>query len=459
MRRWWLLAGVVAAGAAAAGVLLFGAGGPAGARPERFILIVVDSLRADHLGCYGSEQGLTPNIDAFAAQALRFDNAYAASSYTFASNAALLTSKYPHEVRGDQPSHVADEATTLAEYFKAARYDTAAFSAHFIISRTGNFQQGFDTFHHADRQDDAIVKRCCNWLSRHRDGKYFVMLYLWDPHLPYRSQRITPELQAKLARVRAKVRTGDPPRALDLRRPKITPNPSGDKECSMLEVEVLHELYEGAIEQADLRVGRVLREIGDDDGAVVAVVSDHGEEFLDHGGLRHMLTLYQELLHIPCIVRVPGEAPRVVRSPVSNIDLTPTFLQLAGIAPPDGLRGRAVISDFETRPIFSECGWIRSYDIDRYGVRLGDQTLVYTVHDLPAEPRVPAGGVWERYDLGSDPGQHRPLPIEPASKLRGLLQDYYNQTQERLKPYRSIQIKKLNKDMLEKLRALGYTAN
>ncbi|UCH36033.1 MAG: sulfatase [Armatimonadota bacterium] len=456
MKRLWLV--ICLAVLAIAALALWLSRAASQSSPERFIIIVVDSLRADHVGSYGSEKGLTPNIDAFAATATQFDNAYSAAPYTFASNAALLTGKYPHEVRGRSPGRVADEAITLAEYFRAAGYATAAFSAHFIITRECNFQQGFEAFMHADRQDDAMLKRCCNWLSRHKGDRYFVFMYLWDPHLPYRSKDITPELKAKFDSVRPRARNGDPPLGLDIRRPKITPHPSSDKECSRLEVEVLHELYDGAIRQADRRVGRILREIEDDAGTVVAVVSDHGEEWLDHDGLRHMLTLYRELLHVPCIVRVPGEAPRKVATPMSNIDLTPTLLRLAGITVPTGLRGRPVIGDFEARPIFSECGYIRSFSIHRYGVRMGDETLIYSVKDLLAEPPIPEAGVWERYDLARDPDQRKPLPIDADSELHRTLRDYCEETQDRLEPYRRIQMQSLSKDLLEKLRALGYTA-
>jgi arylsulfatase A-like enzyme len=457
--RWWLWASVAVIGA----VIVVGAAtgfwrGLGHRGPDRFVLIVVDSLRADHVGCYGSSKGLTPNIDAFARESIRFTNAYPAASYTLGSNAALLTGKYPHEVRDERPWMVASGATTLPEYLHAANYQTAAFSAHFIISSHSNFQQGFDVFMHADRADDAVVTRCCNWLARHHKERYFVLAYLWDPHLPYRSKDLSPEVRAKLPHVRAPVRTGEVPLSADIRRPRLTPNPSDDTSCSPEEVQVLHALYDGAIRQADRRVGRILKEIGDDPGTAVALVADHGEEWLDHGGLRHMLTLYDELLHVPFILRVPGEAPRVIDTPVSTLDLTPTFLALAGLRRPADLRGRPLTGRIEARPVLSECGYVIRPDTLRYGVRLGDETLIYTVSDLPKEPAVPAGGVWERYDLARDPHQRVSLAVDSGSEAYRLLRDYYREAQKSLQPSRRAQPKVLDEDLLKKLRALGYTA-
>ncbi|UCH36034.1 MAG: sulfatase [Armatimonadota bacterium] len=461
MRKWVIPIGVVALVAAALLIL----GGRVrrdrfGNAPERFILIVIDSLRADHVGCYGSSKDLTPNIDAFAAGGVRFADAFSVAPHTFGSNSGLFTGRYPHEVRALRGMRLANEAVTLAECFAAQGYETAAFSSHFIISRQCNFNQGFKWLLQQDRQDDAMVERCRRWLARHRDDRYFVLLYLWDPHLPYRAKDLSPELQAKCAKVRASVAKGWPPLAPDIRRPKLTPNPSNDAECSPLEVEVLHELYDGAVRQADQRVGRVLEAIGAAPRTVVALLSDHGEEFLDHGGLRHKLTLYRELLHVPFIIRAPRETQRVTDTPVSNLDLMPTLLALAGIPQPGGVKGQPVFDDFGPRPVFAEAGYSLESEIYRYCVRLDAGALIYSVKDLPREPPIPAGGMWEYYDLRRDPRQQAPGTLESApAHLRCLLTRYRADTARRLEPYLKQQPELPDRQTLEKLRTLGYVGD
>ena len=426
--------------------------------PERFVLIVIDSLRADHLGCYGSPKGLTPNIDALGARSVRFANTFAASSWTFPSNAALLTGRYPHEVRDRRALRLADEAKTIAEHLRAAGYATAGFSTHFMVSPHWNTAQGFDQFMLRDRADDQVLGACCRWMARHQGDKYFVLLYLWAPHWPYTPSRVSPELKRKFAHVRRAVRRGNVWMNDETRRPRITAHPRTNLEFSPLEIEVLHGLYDGAIRDADQRVGRVVKELGDDPRAVVAVLADHGEEWLDHGGLRHMHTLYRELLHVPFVLNAPGWSPRVMETPVSNVDVLPTFLSLAGLKTPPGLRGRALEpGNLEVRPVYSEVGYCMDFLVHRYAVRVSDRTAIYTLRDLPNEPAVPKGGVWEEYDLARDPGQHHVLAgAESDGRARELVRDYYKQTMATVGP-RPVRVRKsLDAETARKMRALGY---
>jgi arylsulfatase A-like enzyme len=424
--------------------------------PERVILIVIDSLRADHVGCYGSAGSPTPNIDALAAKGVRFAEAFAASSWTFESNASLLTGMYPHEVRDRRAPRLADDAVTLAEHFRGAGYATAAFSAHFCISGHYKFDQGFDTFALRERDDDATIGICRRWLSRHSGDRYFVLVYLWAPHWPYQPRHVDPETRRKLAGTRPWIARGMLWLNADRRCPRITAHPANADEYSMVEIEALHALYKGAIRDADRRVGEIVRAIGDDPRAVVAVTADHGEEWLDHGGLRHAYTLYRELLHVPLVLRAPGQSPRVVDSPTSAVDVVPTLLALAGIVPPPRLRGRSLLDGTGARPVFSEVGYCADFVVNRYAIRVDARAAIYSRKDLPQEPSIAPDGKWEAYDLARDPEEHAPLRIEANVDLQRLLTNYWRQAMARIGPDASRHSEPLDEETRKKLRALGY---
>jgi arylsulfatase A-like enzyme len=379
-----------------------------------FLIIISDALRRDYVGCYGGTEGLTPNIDAFAKRAVRFDNAYAASSWTVPSNAALLTGRYPREVREPGRMRITRAAATMAEYLQAAGYPTAAFSAHLMMSRTYGFDQGFDSFTCKRLQDQEMGARCMKWLSEHRrGGPFFAFLYLLRPHWPYKPERAGAYLVPRRAKVRDLVRQGRIPLDPKVRVPRLVSHPRGDREMSMEEVNYLHASYKGNIVSTDARIGRVLREAAKIPNLVIIVTSDHGEEWLDHRGLSHMYTLYDELLRIPLLMAIPGGRPRVVTAPVSNLDVLPTVLGLAGIKAPRNLRGTNLLpfDKLGPRPLTAEVNGYNPCGVTRYSVRIGDETLICNLTGLSDEPTAPPGGRFQRYDFVRDPREQHPLPV------------------------------------------------
>ena len=431
--------------------------GPRPGAPS-FLIIVSDALRRDYVGCYGGSEGLTPNIDAFAQRAVRFDNAYAASSWTVPSNAALLTGRYPREVREPGKMRVTRAATTMAESLQGAGYPTAAFSAHLMMSGTYGFDQGFDAFTCKRLQDEEMAARCMKWLSEHRrGGPFFAFLYLLRPHWPYKPEQAGAYLVPRHAKVRDVVRQGRIPLDPKVRVPRLVSNPHGDREMSMEEVNYLHASYKGNIVSTDARIGRVLREAAKIPNLVIIVTSDHGEEWLDHRGLSHMYTLYDELLRIPLMMAIPGRPPRGVASPVSNLDVLPTVLGLAGIKAPRDLRGTNLLpfDKLGPRPLTAEVNGYDPCGVSRYSVRVGDQTLICNFAGLSDEPKPPPGGRFERYDFVRDPHEQHPLPLgdrktRPLWRLMQATNPFTPQAMAHTKRT------KLDAKTLEELRATGY---
>ncbi|UCH35688.1 MAG: sulfatase [Armatimonadota bacterium] len=302
-------------------------------RPMRFVLIVVDSLRADHLGCYGHTGNLTPNMDALAERSLRFDNAIAAGPSTLISNRALLTGLHPDRVIDRENEGLRASAVSLAERFAASGYQTAAFSTHPHITNRFGFAQGFQSFVFRGGDDDAITNMAGKWLASHRRDRFFALVYLLDPHAPYAPQRISSRTRRIAASHRADIA------ALTQIRPGLL-SPAESGTLTAGEVAVLHSLYEDEIREADARVGQLLAAL--DDRTVVVVLADHGEAWREHGTLGHSHDLNTETVHIPLILGTSGVAPGIVSRIVGTADVAPTLLALAGIEAP-GLDGCSLL--------------------------------------------------------------------------------------------------------------------
>jgi len=426
--------------------------------PERFVLIVLDSLRADYLGCYGSREQLTPSLDALAARGVRFTECWSAASWTIESNSGLLTSRYPSEVRAGDGMRLRRDAVTLAETFRAAGYATAAFSSHPLISPDFGFGQGFKTFRLRGHQEDRIADACLKWMKEHRRDRYFVLLSLYAPHFPYRPARIPAALSARLAALPKSTRDGYTPTSGENRLLTIVPKATGKQdEASLEEVAALRDLYALYVREVDARVGRVLQALRDDRRCVVAVTSDHGEEFLEHGYIYHQLTLYSELLHVPLIIRAPGIAPAAVKTPVSGLDVMPTFLALARIAPPRNLAGKRLFptANIGNRVLFSEMDWPRK-SVVRYGARAGDTAVVYSLSGCPPEKPIPPGGRWEAYDLTRDPAEKHLLSTAPARLRQDLLQHTHYAVAARRAAAKDKPTPEAQAGMMRQLRSLGY---
>ncbi len=319
-------------------------------------LISIDTLRADSLSCYGNPRPLTPTLDALAARGVRFAQAFSQAPNTATSHASLFTGLPPwgHRVanissleHGTPALHPA--FTTLAEHFNAAGYATAAVTDDGPLGQGWDLLQGFESVDARYTPIDETVRSALDVLAnREPDRPLFLFVHTYEVHEPYLPPPALVErfgrgydgpLLAALDEVRAEQLEDD---AQPNGRRMLRDQADFDDR----DVRFLRDLYEAGVAHADARLSPLLRALGDD--ALVAVTSDHGEEFGEHGVFGHK-QLYQETLHVPLILALPGGelAGTVVDRPVSLIDLHGTLLAAAGLRPSPGANSadlRAVAS-------------------------------------------------------------------------------------------------------------------
>jgi len=425
------------------------------ARPN-VIVYLVDTLRADRLGCYGGPRPISPRLDAFSRESVLFENATAASAWTRPSVVSLLTGLNPlrhgvHERLDRLPAEIA----TLPGILHADGYQTAAFVSSAVITAQFGFDRGFDVFRQevkeaieATRPTSAWVnEQAFSWLARRdRDRPFFLYLHSLDPHMPYSP----PEPYRKRFAPQADPAAGSVAHVVALRDGQLHPAPH--------EADDLLALYDTEIAANDEAFGRLLdqlRSVGLWDSTVIVFVSDHGEEFLDHGGWEHGASLYQELLHVPLIVkdaRGRGAGRRIAET-VRQVDVLPTVLDLLGKAAPQGIDGQSLLPLLSGSPQRSRSpAAFASLDLDGRrldSVILGRWKLVRTIsHD-----RLPVGE--ELYDVAADPLERTNRATtnrDPAALLAGLLQRAERDGGRATAPGQV----PLDSELEKELRALGY---
>lgn len=447
---------VVAAALLAAG-LLFSCS-KAGERKPSVILIVIDTLRTDVLGCYGSDLAATPGLDAFADEGVLFEAAYSQSPWTLPSFATLFTSTYPgeHGARGSFEERfypVRKDLTTAAESFKAQGYRTAAVVNNIFLKADFGFRKGFDhyDFYPAEifkiRKAGEVTGLALRWLDDHgSDGEpYFLFLHYYDPHFAYRPPS---EMQNRFGGKHTDniKRLKDP---VDLMTGKVSLN-SWDKES-------LRKLYHGEVAYTDQEVKRLLdlaRKKGYLDDAVVVITADHGEEFWDHGGFEHGHTQYDEVVKVPLLFQFPDgkHKGRRIDRPVRLMDVMPTLYEFLGFDPPATFRGKSFLSLIKSggaeyrEPLYFE-GCL--YGSERKALRVNNLKLIYDT----------ATGACELYDLSVDPGELNDLaarkPDETEKFKTALLQIMENLSQAKSNDEAPAD---LSPEMLKILQELGYAS-
>jgi hypothetical protein len=332
-------------------------------RAPNVILVCMDTVRADHLGCYGySARETTPFLDSIASEGLLFADASATACWTKPSVPSIFTGTLPlqhgvyrgsaRDEAGTFSDVLPDEALTLAEAFGESGYQTGAFVRNSQLREGMGFEQGFDVYR--DRAGDAreIRWRATDWLNdRDPERPFFLYLHYLDAHWPYAVPDEYASLYSDPTLVEG-IRSGDW-RAL---RDAVN---DGEQELDPAVLEALVATYDGAIRYIDDQLARLWRDLerqGLAEDTILCVVADHGEEFLEHGKIGHGHGLYEGLLSVPWILRVPGEEARRIEARVSLVDLFPTLLSAAGIRGLDrSLPGVDRMSDAELRlPTISE---------------------------------------------------------------------------------------------------------
>jgi len=392
------------------------------------ILVTIDTLRADHLGCYGYKQIKTPNIDALAADGVRFERAFSVVPVTLPSHTTIMTGTYPmlsgmHDFSGNKLS---PQQPTLASVLKGSGYNTGAVVGAAVLDSRFGLNQGFDYYYdhfefsrleeanldEMERPGNVVADLTLDWLSKNWQKKFFLWMHLYDPHFPY-----------------------NPPEPYSR--------------------EYADHPYDGEIAFADAQLGRLISFLKEQklyDNSIIVVTGDHGESLGEHGEKTHGFFIYNATMHVPLIIHLPGNfAGRVVSDPVSLVDLMPTILAAAGIDIPAQVQGKDLLPELKSKPEIQ--------DRDLYGESFlprihfnwselrGAENTKYHFIDAPRP---------ELYDLAKDPGEtHNVLADKKAvaeemrAKLAGLIRQYSAGKELAEKTG-------LDPALMERLKSLGY---
>ena len=357
------------------------------------ILVVIDTLRADRLPVYGYTAGRAPVLAALAREAVVFDRAYAHAPQTLPSHASMFTGRLPfeHKVRDNLGFTLSDGTATLASMFKAAGYATGGFVSAYVLRPETGIGHGFDVYDarfpamaadrsaaQVQRSGPQTLAAAEAWLKGITSDRFFLFLHLYEPHTPYRA----PERFADLA------------------------------------------AYDGEVAFADEIVGNLfstLRAHGWYDTATIVVLSDHGEGLGDHIEEEHGLFLYDEVVRVPWIMRLPHaqSAGRRVRDPVQHVDLVPTLAAAARLEVPAGLRGRDLAVAASGRGTLAPQGIYAEALYPYY--HFGWSELLSLTDDRYRYIKAPRE---ELYDLERDPDEQTNLAKErgqAATALRSAL--------------------------------------
>jgi arylsulfatase A-like enzyme/Flp pilus assembly protein TadD len=396
------------------------------------VLITIDTLRADHLGCYGYKQIKTPNIDGLAADGVRFESAFAVVPVTLPSHSSMLTGTYPmlsgmHDFSGNKLSPL---QPTLASVLKQAGYKTGAVIGAAVLDSRFGLNQGFDFYYdHFDfsRLDEAnldemerpgnvVADVALDWLANNSQKKFFLWMHLYDPHFPYHP-----------------------------------PDPYSHEYAA--------QPYDGEIAFADEQVGRLLRflkEKGIYQNTVIVLCGDHGESLGEHGEKTHGFFIYNATMHVPLIIRLPEsrlpeKAARTVADPVSLVDLMPTVLGAVELEIPSQVQGRSLLPELRVdqtardRVLYGETFMPRIHF--NWSELRGSENTKYHFIDAPRP---------ELYDLSKDPGEvhnlfteKKAVAEEMRAKLVSLIRDYSAGKEMAEKTG-------LDPALMERLKALGY---
>jgi arylsulfatase A-like enzyme/Tfp pilus assembly protein PilF len=392
--------------------------------PPNVLLVTIDTVRADRIGAYGYTKGATPALDRLAREGVRFADATTQAPLTGPAHAAILTGQYPARlgVRDNATTPIPPGTTTVAETFKTRGYRTGAFVGAFIVGPEYGFGQGFDTIDatfaqfsmgmklQAQRRGGEVTDAALTWL-RGSSSPFFMWVHLYDAHTPY-----------------------DAPAPF---RARFQASP-----------------YDGEVAYVDSCIARLtaaLEESGQLDRTLVAVVADHGEGLGDHGEAEHGLFLYESVLHVPWIMRLPGReaAGTVVKSQVRTIDVAPTIAAVAGLSMAK-VDGESVVPQIrgavprDPAPSYAETfypkwhfGWS-----ELTSVRVGDWKYI----DAPKP---------ELYDLRADAAERNNV-VDARGPLANGLSNEIAKVQAGFGAAATAEAPQPDPETLARLRSLGY---
>ena len=351
------------------------------------VIFLVDTLRRDRVSVYGAPRSTTPAAEGLAREGIVFENAYSLSSWTRASVATLFTSRLPAAAGAlDLKGRLGPSVVTLPQLLRDRGWKTAAFVANVNVSHSTGFSRGFDVFEsvrgpsaaQADPRAAEVVDRAVRFLSSQVSPRFLLYVHVMEPHLPL---------------------------DLDREHRSLFAREGGNASDPFLD-------YDRAIRQADdqfARIAAALRAKGFWDGATVVYTSDHGEEFLEHGGRGHDDTLYEEQIQIPLVVKPPAGriAPGRRQDLVSLADVLPTLAGLYGLPGEASWIGSGLLAPLPERSLY----FTEDFADNRlYALRKGTKKVIVRLYPKLDE---------EVFDLSSDPGEARGRPVACGAPVPG----------------------------------------
>lgn len=331
---------------------LSGCGGDSAPNKPSVVLVIGDTLRADVLSCSGGPAGLTPYIDGLAADGVRFVEARAHAPWTLPSTASILTSLHPleHGAGGQVPrfTRMAEGVTTLARSYRDAGYRTHAIvNVTFLDPRAFGVTRDFESVDNQAFENNVDVRparstteAALEWIqSQAGDEPFFLLVHYFDPHCVYAPPATFRERWAAPQDQTTDWTFGTREQMVAIRTGQLTPTADT--------IQRARKLYDGEVAYFDAEVGRLsdqLRKLRTAEDVVIALTSDHGEEFLEHRGFEHGHTLFEELVRVPLVLNAPGRlGSAVVDEPVRHVDLAPTLLELCDLPVPPQFVGRSLV--------------------------------------------------------------------------------------------------------------------
>lgn len=401
---------------------------------DNILLITIDTLRADHLGCYGYKDIHTPTIDALARDGVRFEHATAQVPLTWPSHAAILTGTYPFQngVQDFTSRALSPQFQTIAQGLKRRGYTTAAVVSTFVLDRSWGLARGFDYYDDAfagsqfleadvgalERKAEPSVTHAIQWLQnswlKKARAPFFLWLHLYDPHTPY-----------------------DPP------EPYLS--------------QYRRQPYDGEIAYTDHELARLISWLKAHKlyaSSLIILLSDHGESLGEHGESEHGLFIYNSTVHVPLIVKPPagsGRKPSVVNEPVETVAVAPTIFEVLRISDP-------IQKQFQSKSVFANtaASTVASYSESFYPFSYFGWSPLHALenqqyHYIDAPDP-------ELYDLLTDPEEKNNIAAKHEAIL-DVLKEQLRQRLARKLDVRSTEVAPgISPDAAEKLRALGYFA-
>ncbi len=428
------------------------------ARPNVLVL-AVDTLRADRLGCQGNPRGLTPNLDRLAGGGVRFARAHAHAPWTLPSFATILSGELPpqHGAGGyaDHYTGLRSEITTWPECFERAGYDTAAVVNVDFLSTPFGLTQGFATLDERFTLDNArardahaTTEAALDFLRRPRASPFLLFVHYFDPHAEYRPPQPWRERFAD-------PRDAHEPNLVFGSREQVVAWRTGQSAAAPEDVARAEKLYDGEVAYVDDEIGRLcaaLRTLPGGENTLIVLVADHGEEFLEHGSVEHGHSLHEELLHVPLLLSWPGHLePRVEERPVGLVALARTLCRLCGVDPDPG---------FAELDLFEEP---RGRDADAAGFSYGNfwgapwEALRSGDRAWMRIPQSAGASLVRFYDTSADPREQHDLSAERSAEAAGFAERVEALRQRaRTEGWRAGPPARLSEETLQRLRDTGY---